>query len=177
MGQYEILTIRKTKRLLSIGTYIPESENGPPALGVAVPLKPVEVLCAGRRLPHLAARPRSVAALLPPRHGADVHGVVRVRFQEVEPRPQRLRGRFLAGRVLCLYLGAEGVFPDAAIRVEKVRRALKLNVVELDLAVPFRGRLPLDLDCCRCESCLENVAYVIRYATISATILFDHTLL
>ena len=102
--------------------YVPESEDGPAALGVAVPLEPVEVLCAGRRLPHLAARARPVAALLPPRHGANVHRVVRVRLQEVEPRSQRRRDGLLAaaGGVLRLDLGPEGVLPDAAVRVEEV---------------------------------------------------------
>ena len=129
---------------------LPESEHGPAALGVAVPLEPVEVLGAGRRLPHLAARARPVAALLPPRHGADVHRVVRVRLQEVEPRPQRRRHRGLllaaAGGVLRLDLGPEGVLPDAAVRVEEVGRALQLDVVELDLAVPLCWRLPLNLN-------------------------------
>ena len=138
---------------------LPESEHRPAALGVAVPLEPVEVLCAGRRLPHLAARARPVAALLPPRHGADVHRVVRVRLQEVEPRPQRRRRDGLlaaAGGVLRLDLGPEGVLPDAAVRVEEVGRALQLDVVEFDLAVPLCWRLPLNLNC------WENVADMAR---------------
>ena len=122
--------------------YLPQPEHWPAALRVAVPLEPVEVLRAGRRLPHLATRPRPVAALLPPRHGADFHAVVGVGLQEVESRPLRP----LARGVLRLDLGAEGVLSDAAVRVQKVRRALELDVVELDLSVPLCRRLPLDLE-------------------------------
>ncbi len=63
-----------------------QAEDGVAAARVPAPLEPVEVVSAGRRLAHLAARGRRLAALLSPGHGTHLNRVVGVRLQEVEPK-------------------------------------------------------------------------------------------